>query len=121
ALVTYAHRLERSERRVDWAQPAGVIHNLIRGLQPWPLVAGVLAGTRVLLLASQVASEAQAEAAPGTIVGADETGLMVAAAPGVVRLLRLRPEGRAAMSAREFLNGHRVRPGDRLEPLPDDS
>ena len=38
--VTYAARLERRDSVIDWARPADVIHNQIRGLQPWPL-AGV--------------------------------------------------------------------------------
>lgn len=116
-LVTYAPRIERSEGRCDWNRPATEIHNQIRGLQPWPLVSTYLHGRRVLLSRSQVVSSHVVEPAPsGTILSADADGLVVAANPGSVRLLSIQPEGRAAMPVRDFLNGHRVQVGDRLEP-----
>jgi methionyl-tRNA formyltransferase len=37
--VTYAAKLERHESSLDWQQPAEVLHNQIRGLQPWPVAA----------------------------------------------------------------------------------
>ena len=40
AKATYAHKLTKSEGTIDWALPAARIHNLVRGLQPWPLVVG---------------------------------------------------------------------------------
>jgi len=42
--VTYAHRLERSESRVDWNRPSEEIHNQIRGLQPWPVATVLFRG-----------------------------------------------------------------------------
>jgi methionyl-tRNA formyltransferase len=48
------------------------------------------------------------------VLEAGAAGLVVAAAPGAVRVLRLQPEGRGAMSVRDFLNGHPVAAGDRL-------
>src|SRR5438046_1146996 len=59
--ATYASRLERSESATNWAQPAHVIHNRIRGLQPWPLASTSLAGRRLLLLRSRVESMAATE------------------------------------------------------------
>ena len=56
-------------------------------------------------------------APPGRVVDVLPESLVVAAQPGLVRLLRLQPEGRAAMSARDFVNGHPVAVGDRFLPL----
>jgi methionyl-tRNA formyltransferase len=129
SLVTYAHRLERHESRIDWTRAAGVVHNQIRGLQPWPLAAALLDGRRVLILRSEVASDQPGgdagrhaspagERTPGTIVGVEPDGLLVQTGAGCVRILRLQPEGRPAMSVRDFLNGRRVAVGDRFTPLP---
>ena len=53
---------------------------------------------------------------PGTIVRAHGDVLAVAAGDGsIVRLLELQPEGRRSVTAREFLAGHRLVPGDRFE------
>ncbi|MEO8481759.1 MAG: methionyl-tRNA formyltransferase [Acidobacteriota bacterium] len=117
-LVTYAARIDRTEGRCNWDRPAPDIHNHIRGLQPWPLVSAHLHGRRVLLVRSQVASADEPQAvAPGTVTRVEPDGLVIAANPGTVRLLSIQPEGRSAMRVRDFLNGHRVSVGDRLEPV----
>src|SRR5262245_21814487 len=100
-LVTYASRLERRESRIDWARPAEAVHNQIRGLQPWPLAAALLRGRRVSLLQSQVASTAPTDAEPGRIVALEADGIVVATAPGAVRITSLQAEGRQALPARE--------------------
>jgi methionyl-tRNA formyltransferase len=112
--VTYAARLERRESAIDWARPAAVVHNQIRGLQPWPLAAASLSGRRVLLLRSAVANQSAAAHPPGTIIGANADGLVVATHPGAIRIVELQPEGRRAMSVRDFLNGTKIVEGDRF-------
>jgi methionyl-tRNA formyltransferase len=122
--VTYAARLERAESRIDWNRPAAAIHNQIRGLQPWPLAAAMLQGRRVLLTRSEhfeVRSskfEVSPSVPPGTIVEVDANALIVSCAPGLLRIVSIQPEGRAAMPVRDFLNGRHVTAGEMFEPLP---
>ena len=47
--ATYAAKITKAEGAIDWTLPAERIHNLVRGLQPWPLVSGRLDGARVLI------------------------------------------------------------------------
>jgi methionyl-tRNA formyltransferase len=117
--VTYAPRVERRESAVDWRRPAADVHNHIRGLHPWPLAAVMLNGRRLLLLRSQLADPDANAGTPGTIVGLEKDALVVAAQPGLVRILEVQLEGRAPVGVGAFLHGHRLSPGDRLEPLPD--
>jgi methionyl-tRNA formyltransferase len=113
--VTYAAKLERHESSLDWQQPAQVLHNLIRGLQPWPVAAAVLHGRRVMLRRSHPVLEQTHTATPGTILTIEPEALVVAASAGVIHLLDLQPEGRPVMTIRDYLNGHHVEPGDRFE------
>jgi methionyl-tRNA formyltransferase len=114
-LVTYAPKITRDEGLVDWARPAAQIHNLVRGLQPWPMVSARLAGERLLIHQTRPTDETSG-AAPGAVVVAGSEGLGVAAGDGrVLRVLRLQPEGRRVMSAREFLAGRRITRGLRFE------
>jgi methionyl-tRNA formyltransferase len=114
--ATYAPKITRAEGTVDWSLPARALHNRVRGLQPWPLVAVRIDGNRCLLHRTQLTHE-RTDAAPGTIVGAGPGGISVAAGHGgVLRIVELQPEGRRAMSARDFLAGHVVRPGASLAP-----
>jgi methionyl-tRNA formyltransferase len=114
--ATYATKLERHESRIDWARPAIEIDRQIRGLQPWPLAAGLIDGRRVAFLRSTV-TDASTPGAPGTVLNADAAGLVVACRPGAVRITRVLPEGRRAMSAADFLNGVSVPPGTRIMPI----
>ncbi|ODS53251.1 MAG: methionyl-tRNA formyltransferase [Acidobacteria bacterium SCN 69-37] len=116
ARVTYAHRLERADGDLDWARPAREVHDRIRGLHPWPHAAARLGDRRVLLIESRVAHETPTDQEPGTVIVSGADGLVVATAPGAVRLLRLQPEGRPVMAVRDFLNGRPVHVGDRFTP-----
>jgi methionyl-tRNA formyltransferase len=116
ARATYAPKILKSEGTVDWARPAAELHNLVRGLQPWPLVSMHAGGARVLLHRTEVLDEITAAAA-GTIVSASGDRLTVAAGDGrQLRILELQPEGRRMMTAREFLAGRALRPGTVLDP-----
>jgi methionyl-tRNA formyltransferase len=56
ARATYAPKLGKEEGAIDWSLPAEVIHNRVRGLQPWPLAGTRLNGVRVLLRRTGVRS-----------------------------------------------------------------
>ena len=114
-LVTYAYRLERRESSLDWSLPAAGVHNQIRGLTPWPLASTLLAGRRLILHRSRIAEREGILAAPGTVLSASDSGLVVAAGRGSVTLTEVQAEGRPPMSVRAFLNGHRVQAGEKLE------
>ncbi len=112
--ATYAPKIERSEGAIDWTLPAPQIHNLVRGLQPWPLVSGRIGGRRVLIHRTAV-TENHSSAPPASIVE-NRSDLAIVAGDGrVLRILQLQPEGRRVMTAREFLAGHQVETGTRIE------
>jgi len=116
AEASYAHRLTKEEGRLDWSRAAAELHNRIRGLHPWPHAQGILGGQRVLVLRSAVA-DPSFHGAPGEIVKASGDDLIVAAGSGALRLLHVQPEGRRAMTAREFLAGRRLSAGERFAPF----
>ena len=132
-LATYAHRLTKEDGVVDWALPAVRIHNLIRGLHPWPHAFTFLRGKRFILRRSAVPVPDLAEPGsptadagprlatrqePGAIVEADGDRLTVATGGGYLRLLEIQAEGKRPMNAREFLAGHRLAVGERFTPAP---
>jgi methionyl-tRNA formyltransferase len=113
--ATYAAKITKEEGIADWNLPAAVIHNRVRGLQPWPLVSARLDGHRYLLHRT-AAHPDSAAVSPGTIVEAAGDRLVVATAKGTLQVLQLQPEGRRVLSSREFLAGYRVSPGMTFEP-----
>jgi methionyl-tRNA formyltransferase len=112
--VTYAARLERSDSPVDFTRPAHDLHNQIRGLHPWPLASARLDGRRVRLIASEVRESPAPLAEPGTVIAIEHDAIVTATGAGLLALRRVQLEGRPVVSARDFLNGHRVVPGDRF-------
>jgi methionyl-tRNA formyltransferase len=113
AAATYANRLTKSDGVVDWSLSARRIHDRIRGLHPWPHAFTFLDSGRFILLRSALDSMA-AGGEPGTIVDAKGDRLAVATGDGVLRILEIQPEGKRALSARDFLAGHRLDAGARF-------
>jgi methionyl-tRNA formyltransferase len=115
--ATYAHRITREDGIVDWTRSAEAVHNLIRGLHPWPHAFTFHRGQRLILRRSEKGSP-DPFSGPGTILEASGDRLHVATADGVIAITELQAEGRRPMSAREFLAGHRMAPGDLLTKKP---
>jgi methionyl-tRNA formyltransferase len=113
--ASYAAKITREEGTVDWTLPAALIHDRVRGLQPWPLVSARLDNHRYLLHRTLPHPDSVA-AAPGTIVEAAGDRLVVATVRGTLQILQLQPEGRRVLNSRDFLAGYRIRPGMTFEP-----
>ena len=114
ALATYAPKITREEGEIDWTNTAAAIHNQVRGLTPWPHAWTHLDHARLIIVRSAPEPTPGVGALPGTIVEAGGDVLRVATGQGTLRVLSVQPEGRRAMSAREFLAGRRLTPGTRL-------
>ena len=114
--ATYAHRLTKEDGAIDWHLPTDRIHNLVRGLYPWPHAYCFIGDRRYIILRTEPQRETPATDAPGTIVEADADRLMVATGHGRLRILQLQVEGKRPMVIREFLAGHRLEPGARFAP-----
>ncbi|MGA7385978.1 MAG: methionyl-tRNA formyltransferase [Methylocella sp.] len=115
--VTYAHKIDKAESRIDWRKPAADVHNLIRGLAPFPgaffeadLGKGV---ERVKVLRAHVESGA---GMPGRVL---DDCLTIACAEGAIRVLVVQRAGKAPMPAGDFLRGARIEKGMMLAPKTD--
>jgi methionyl-tRNA formyltransferase len=110
--VTYARKIGNEDGRIDWAGPAGALHDRIRGLSPYPgafFTADTGKGPeRVKVLRS---ARIEGSGAPGTLLDAAGT---VACGEGALRLVQVQPAGKQPMGADEFLRGRRLGPGARL-------
>jgi methionyl-tRNA formyltransferase len=115
--ATYAHRLTKEDGLIDWTWPADRIHNLVRGLHPWPHAYTYLNGARLIILRSAAAKQFDG-VPPGSVVAAHGDELRVAAGSEAVDLLEIQAEGKRPMSPRDFLAGHRLRLGDRFARTP---
>jgi methionyl-tRNA formyltransferase len=120
AQVTKAPRLKKEQGAIDWTRSAEQIGWHVRAMQPWPAPFAILQQSgrdplRMLILDVEPA-EVASDGAPGTILVADGRHLVVQTGLGALEVRMLRPDGKRAMSAAEFQNGHRLWPGDCFVP-----
>jgi methionyl-tRNA formyltransferase len=113
--VSYARKISKEDGHLDWNQPARVLWNRIRAFTPWPgAFTHLPAQPKPLLLKVWQAEITDQSGAPGEILQADKSGIIVACAEQAVKILSLQREGGRRMSAQEFLAGHPLAPGRKL-------
>jgi methionyl-tRNA formyltransferase len=110
----YAPKINKQELQIDWSRTAAEVHNLVRGLAPFP-GAYVTAGfgkepepERIKILRVEIA---EGEGPPGLVL---DDWLRIACGKGAVRLLEVQRPGKRPMPAAEFLRGARTAKGTRL-------
>jgi methionyl-tRNA formyltransferase len=101
--VSYAHKLEKAEARLDWALQASVLARKVRAFDPWPVAEALLAGERVRIHSAQ-ALPLRHDATPGQVFAAGRDGIDVACGDGALRLVVLQREGGKPVGAGDFLN-----------------
>ena len=104
--VTYAHKLDKAEARLDWSRPAVELARTVRAFNPWPVAEAMVAGER-LRIHGAVAVDAVPDAAPGTLLAASRDGIDIACGAGVLRLRVVQREGGRAITAADWLNARR--------------
>lgn len=114
-LATYAPLLTREVERVNWKQSAAALHNLIRGLSPWPGAYCLYQGKIFKLCRTRISSGEDRSKAPGTIIGLSAQGVIVQTGCGAIELLELQPECRKKMNARDCAGGYCLSDGEVLD------
>ena len=110
AAATFCRRHEKADGALDFAAPAALLAARINGLNPWPSASAEVAGSPVKIGLADWVDGADGRA-PGTVLGSDPDGLLVATGRGVLRLRRLQRAGGRMLEAAEFLRGFPVPEG----------
>ena len=104
--VTYAHKLDKAEARLDWSRPATELAATVRAFNPWPMAEAQLAGERVRVHGA-VALPLGHGATPGTLLLAGRDGIDVACGEGALRIRVLQRDGGKVITAADYINGRR--------------
>ncbi len=113
-LATYAPMITKSDGLIDWNKTSSQIHNLVRGLYPWPHAYTFIGNTRLRLWRTNVIppSLENRTGQPGTVLKVTNDQIQIATGgDGEIAVLKIQAEGRRAMDTRDFLSGHRIQPG----------
>lgn len=114
AAGSYAKKLKKVDGAVDWSLPARTVWNRARAVTPWPGATAGFQGKRVLLQVTEPIPGTTGKT-PGEVLSVDADGIRVSCGEGALLLKRLKPEGRAGLSAADWARGARLHPGERFE------
>ncbi len=101
-----APKLFRAHGRIDWGKPAQEVHNLVRGLNPFPGAWTTMPDGTTLRIHQSRKADVDFGGQPGT-VHLSKGQLSVQCGEGAIDILRLQPQGKPAMEVKSFLNGLR--------------
>ena len=111
--ASYAHKIDKAEAAIDWAQPAAAVERRARAFDPFPGCSFTLGGETIKLWRARLAEGQGAPGCvPGCVLGGGGEGrLLVACGSGAVEVLELQRNGGRRLAAGDFLRGHPVAPG----------
>lgn len=112
AKATFCKKIQKSDCRIDFSRSAKDICCLIRAMNPEPYAYCEQNG---LILNILRATETDAEGAVGTVVSADKKGIAVKCGEGAINITELQPAGGKAMKAADYVNGRKIKAGDKLD------
>ena len=102
--ATYAPMLKKEMGEIDFEKSAEEIHNLVRGLNPWPTAYTFLDGKSVKIHEAKAAEGFSGKT--GELL--DEKRFIVGCKNGAVELITVQPEGKNKMSGADFIRGRRL-------------
>jgi len=113
--ISYAHKIDKAEAAIDWAQPAQTIVNQVRAFNPFPGSSTSLNGEVLKIWAAQLAQGAPGVSQTcGQIMALAHTGIAVAATESIVNITELQRPGGKRLSCADFLRGNALQVGQVL-------
>src|SRR5690554_1497213 len=102
--ATTAPKLSKKEAKIDWSEPNINIFNKIRAFKPFPGTSMVMNGKRIAVEWAYPLDENTSKK-PGTVIKSGSDFIDVQCGKGVLRIIRIKPEGKREMSIHDFILG----------------
>ena len=102
--ATYAHKIKKEDAQIDWTKSAREIHNLVRGLYKFPSAHCFFREKIVKIMETKVINEISHSSA-GNVLSVTKEGIEVSTLGGTLLIVKLKPEGKGEMFAKDWVNG----------------
>ena len=106
SLSSYAPMFNNENRKINWSLPARNIHNLIRGLSPWPAAYFTMDEKTVKVYRSSYIND-NSDCEPGYVIKANNEGIFVKAKDGIVILKEIQMPAKKKMPVEAYLRGNK--------------
>lgn len=106
--ASYAPMLDRSVSKINWNYSAEKIHNLVRGLNPWPIARTIIDGKGLKIYKTKVYKPMCGR--PGEVKSV-EPFVVACGNNSSIEILELQLESKKRMSSEDFLRGYRLNIG----------
>jgi methionyl-tRNA formyltransferase len=103
----YAKMLDKNLANINWNKSSMEIHNLVRGLNPWPIAYTDYKGERMKIYETESLEE-QNSKAPGTIIDVSKNGIKVACKEGVLIIKKVQFPNAKPLTIEQYTNGHEI-------------
>ena len=114
SLSSYAKMLDKSLSKIDWNLSAQIVHNKIRGLDPWPVALTVFEGKNLKLFRSRLLNDEYNKPA-GSVYQSKDGIIVVCGDKKAVLITEVQLEGKKRMSASDFSRGAKLTDGTIFE------
>jgi len=102
--ICYADKLTKEECKIDWTKSAKEIHNLVRGVYKCPGAFFEYCGKIIKVMKTEPLTNNSSQPA-GEFTNISKSGIDVQTGNGILRLIKIKPEGKGEMSAYDWANG----------------
>ena len=109
----YAKKLSKNTGKISWNNSALDIHNLIRGLNPWPIAHTTYKDENMKIYESEVLAE-NSNKEPGTILSVNKTGMKVSCSEGVLLVKKVQFPNGKPLTIEQYINGKDIEIGCKL-------
>ncbi|MDR5586944.1 MULTISPECIES: methionyl-tRNA formyltransferase [Clostridium] len=103
----YAKMLDKELAHINWNEDAYDIHNLVRGLNPWPIAYTEYKGERMKLYKTKVLYK-EVSNKPGTIIEVNKDGVKVACGKNVLIIEKVQFPNGKPLTIEQYINGHSI-------------
>lgn len=110
----YAKMLDKDLAKINWQDTAVNIHNLIRGLNPWPIAHTTYKGQKMKVYESLVLDNEKSEE-PGQIKQVSKSGIEVGCSFGTLLIKKIQFPNGKPLTVEQYLNGNSIEAGQILE------
>lgn len=103
----YSPIMNKSLGNIDWKKSAIDIHNLVRGINPWPSAYTTYEGQTMKIWKTKVIDK-NSDKDPGTIISVDKEGINVSTSEGILRIKEIQMAGKKRMEVPEYIKGNNI-------------